>query len=148
MHNHTCFFCSPTDNTLPDAIRIFKKHCEQCQNKIGLQNLKLFTDYFFKTFFAHYKLYQYVFNQEQEKQIVNVDLTVETMPELQPFSDAKDISIWEYEKKMEDVDKTNEKRKAEREQEHLTARKHHEEDINKALEMVEDNQSLSDKEVS
>ena len=133
--------------SLSDAIRMYKKQCEQHQNKISSQNLKIFTDYFFETFFAHYKLYQYVFNREQDKNIIQVDLPVETMTEMQPFSEAKEIAIWEYEKKIEDLQRNQEKRKTERESENLTTKKQMEEEKQSVLEKVGENESLKDQEV-
>lgn len=58
---------------------------ENCSQNGGLEcfdvnQAKLITDYFIESFFQHYKLYQFLFTQEPQEEVVLSELTVEVPP--------------------------------------------------------------------
>lgn len=58
---------------------------ENCSQNGGLEcfdvnQAKLITDYFIDSFFQHYKLYQFLFTQEPQEEVVLSELTVEVPP--------------------------------------------------------------------
>ena len=100
---------------ISESIKLFNSKIKGLFHKVTEQNLKTFTDFFFSTFFHHYKLYQCVFTTEQEKLQIKMDLPVETPVSPSPFKEGKDISIWEYQKKVEAVEQEESVAKKERE---------------------------------
>ena len=70
------------------------------------------------TFMHHFKLFQYVFTQEQERQIAQCNLGIDVPLAPMPFSESKDETLWEYEQKVGEVEQREVERTAERETEH------------------------------
>ena len=102
---------------MTDALKLYNSKLASLSKTVNGQNLKTFTEFFFTTFMTHYKLYQCVFTSEQDKLFIKMDLPVETPPNPLPFKDAKDISVWEYEKQIQAIEEREQERKKEREQE-------------------------------
>ena len=95
---------------LVEAIKIYKKLCLEKQISINDQNLKIFTDYFFTSFMQHYNLYQYVFTNEQSREINITSLKVETVVDPLPFTEAKQAHLWEYEQKYDKIAQEEERK--------------------------------------
>ena len=96
---------------------------------------------------GHFKLYQYVFNKSRDVQNAKVHLQVETPPEPRQFTEGKDVSIWEYEQKIQQIEQTEKERKNERENEQEVSRKQHDEVISDALQDLETEGQPMDREV-
>lgn len=77
-----------------------------------------------------------------------MDLKIETPPENLPFSETKHISIWEYEKRLEDMDAAEEKREKERKAEYDKIQKQQNEDVKNAMDSVDAAVCTTDREVS
>ena len=89
--------------TLPDVIKIFNKLLQTVENQVNETTLHQYSDYIFSSFMTHYKLYQYVFSNDQEFFGLNLELPVETPTEAAPFSQAIDVDVYEYEKQFEQI---------------------------------------------
>ena len=62
--------------------------------------MQTFTEHFFSTFMTHYKMYQYVFCEERDKLFTKLEFEVEAPPHVPELSEAKHISVWEYEQRF------------------------------------------------
>ncbi|XP_015757989.1 PREDICTED: uncharacterized protein C10orf107 homolog isoform X3 [Acropora digitifera] len=77
---------------------------ENCSQNGGLEcfdvnQAKLITDYFIDSFFQHYKLYQFLFTQEPQEEVVLSELTVEvpplaTLPFPPPLDEGMTEEMW------------------------------------------------------
>ena len=81
---------------------------------LGQREYKIFTEYIFNTILPHFKLIRLVFTTARKEQIPHVSLTVDTPFEPGVLKQSKGINVWEYEKRIEELDKkaaekTNEK---------------------------------------
>lgn len=85
--------------TLEDIFDKFKgllvKHAVQrppwSVQIFSLEDVKLITDYVSNTYFRHFKLYRYVFNNQQRLNLRNFDLPVETAPAVAALSE---FQLW------------------------------------------------------
>ena len=81
---------------------------------LGQREYKIFTEYIFNTILPHFKLIRLVFTTARKEQIPHVSLTVDPPFEPGVLKQSKGINVWEYEKRIEELDKkaaekTNEK---------------------------------------
>ncbi|XP_033100737.1 uncharacterized protein C8orf74 homolog [Anneissia japonica] len=97
---------------LSEAIDIFQEKIIHLANMITQDKLKLFTDYFFETFMKHYRLYQFVLTQGQEPMASELDIHVIPPVECLKLKEAKTLKVWEYEQKLEELEREEEERKA------------------------------------
>lgn len=81
---------------------------------LGERNYKVYTDFIFSTFMCHYKLFQYVFMNEREQQIPNIQKIVELPVPSEGLRDAKEIDIWNYNKQLKEIEISEEKATNER----------------------------------
>ena len=89
------------------------KSMELCTS-LGQREYKIFTEYIFNTILPHFKLIRLVFTTARKEQIPHVSLTVDPPFEPGVLKQSKGINVWEYEKRIEELDKkaaekTNEK---------------------------------------
>ncbi|CAH1776008.1 unnamed protein product, partial [Owenia fusiformis] len=99
---------------LVDVIKCYTSKAAQFSDRISENNIKIFTTNYFSTYLTHYKLYKYVFSVEQERNFYSYDLQVDVPIPPLPLKDSKEHNIWEYEKKIADIEAVEEKTKAER----------------------------------
>ena len=111
---------------------LFNNKLQKLVNKISEDNLKTYADFFFSTFFHHYKLYQYVFTKVQDKLQVLVDVELDTPIPPLPLKDGKHISIYEYEQEIHEIE----------EREHTAKEHQHEE-----LEIIHKKDEIAMKEI-
>ncbi|XP_071953517.1 uncharacterized protein C8orf74 homolog [Antedon mediterranea] len=93
---------------LPQAIEIYQEKVLHLSNSIEHEKLKLFTNHFFGTFMKHYRLYQFVLTQGQEPMSSEVNVHVIPPVECQQLKDAKILNIWEYEQKLNILERDEE----------------------------------------
>ncbi|XP_077976532.1 uncharacterized protein C8orf74 homolog [Styela clava] len=93
------------------------------EGKITLQNAQLICKYLTGTFLAHFKLYQYVLSRPQEEHRGHVSLMVEVPTELMKLADADTLQVWEYANKMNEIDKKEEDKRVEVENQRLEIEK-------------------------
>nr|XP_006816643.1 PREDICTED: uncharacterized protein C8orf74 homolog [Saccoglossus kowalevskii] len=98
---------------LLDAIKLYTIISQKYSSTVGENNLKIFTTYFFQTFMQHYKLYQFVFTNEREPMITQYKLHVNTPSECLPFKQGKEFLVWDYEKKIHDMEVKDREKKEE-----------------------------------
>ena len=106
--------CQMLGKTKTQAVHVFKELITSYQHQITEDNIKCFTEYFFTTFMAHYNLYQYVFAEEQNQQIAESDLHVETPAEPNPFKESKPYHLWEYEEKIKEIENCEKQKREEK----------------------------------
>ncbi|KAI0215148.1 hypothetical protein LSAT2_032820 [Lamellibrachia satsuma] len=102
--------------SLVETLKLFKKKSTDCLETVNEHNLSLYSDFFFRTFMQHYKLYQWVYLNQRQLSLNQITLTVETSPKQEPFTEAKPVTLWEYDKKVEAIKEELEQHKLEHEQ--------------------------------
>ena len=132
---------------IPAVIKLYTEKCNQCTSKVPHDKLKLFTEYFFSTFMAHFKLYQFVFTKPREDKTKHDELLIETVESPEPFSSGKPQNIWEYEQRLHELDKAAERRHQERELEVQCTKQNTEEALHKSVKNVENIEAPLTKEV-
>ncbi len=133
--------------SLPETINLYREKCHECQDEVSDNYLKVYSDYMFSTYLQHFKLYQRVFTKDQDCRTIDVNVSVEVPPQPPAFKDGKDVNIWEYEKKLEDIEEKGKERKKEREDTSMTKKREDEEYINKVYEEVDNSEGPLQKEV-
>ncbi len=123
--------------TITEAVKIYTTKCAECSKTVPSQNMKFFTEYFFSSFFTHYKLYQYVFTVERQDNTQKVEHTVEIPPVPEQFASGTPSNIWEYENKIKEMDEAAEQRKQERELQVQTARLQTEQNLRSSMEELD-----------
>ncbi|KAI8916887.1 flagellar C1a complex subunit C1a-32-domain-containing protein [Entophlyctis helioformis] len=69
----------------------------------GPQECKLIVDYAISTIFQHHRLYQYVFTNEQEKQEIELPITLELPPNPPPLSEGITFEAYETEQRAREL---------------------------------------------
>ncbi|KAF6040095.1 C8orf74 [Bugula neritina] len=71
----------------------------------GIENrsMAVYTDYFFSTFMQHYKLYQYVFENERDMTVFSSELAIEPPIPPQELKNAKPPHLHEYEQNLREI---------------------------------------------
>ncbi|XP_785503.1 uncharacterized protein C8orf74 [Strongylocentrotus purpuratus] len=97
---------------LSSAIKIYREISQRYlnENKISESNLRLFTSHLFETYMAHYQLYQMVFTTDREPMTVKQHLDVIPPPEAYPLDEAKPLSVWEYERQINELEEEEKSR--------------------------------------
>lgn len=95
------FLATATDNSITNAIHLYQAQSINLLMEIGERNYKLYTDFLFSTFFTHFQLYKYIMSHPRHEIIPQ--LSMEVQPPVPPpqLNEAKELSIWEYEQKLE-----------------------------------------------
>ncbi len=88
---------------LTEALKLFRGKCSSLGQTLSEANIMSFTEYFFSTFFQHYKLYQFVSCDPQEKLTVEVTYPVDVPESPLPFMEGKSVPVWEYEQKIKAI---------------------------------------------
>ena len=130
------------------VIKLYTTKCSHCADKVPRDKLKIFTEYFFSTFMAHYKLYQYVFTKPREDKTKLEEVLIETTETPETFSKGKPENIWEYEQKLDEIDQAAKKRQSDLESELNNVQSQTEEQLKTTVETVEKMESPLTKEVS
>jgi len=82
---------------LPGALELYKSKCACLGALIDSARLVMFSEFFFTTFFRHYRLYQYASSTEQEPLHSSLWLSIHTPPDCLPqISDGVAPDVWEY----------------------------------------------------
>ena len=65
-----------TGLSLVETLKLFKKKSTDCLETVNEHNLSLYSDFFFRTFMQHYKLYQWVYLNQRQLSLNQITLTV------------------------------------------------------------------------
>jgi hypothetical protein len=90
-----------------EGVCRYKSLCEDLQFVVDTSRLAVFTDYFFATFFAHYRLYQLVTSGEPPRntQSACLHLPLQSVPSsFPPLNQGQDPEIWDYEHKIQTLE--------------------------------------------
>lgn len=134
--------------TLTETVRIYTAQADNLVGKVSPRNLKIYTEFFFNSFMKHFNLFQYVFSIKQEECRQKIELEVETPGSPVPFADAKEVAVYEYEKKMQEIEEAEGQRKDERIREKREVAQNSEGVIRKSYEEVSSIEPPLDREVS
>ena len=99
---------------LTEAIKTFNKLLHSVGGKVNEASLRQYSEYVFSTYMCHYKLYQYVFNNDQELLGIKMELPVETPTDAAPFTQAIDVDVYEYEKLYKQIESREKETQEER----------------------------------
>ncbi len=130
------------------AIKLLQAKCSQSATQVPAPKLKQFTEYFFSTFMAHYKLYQFVFTQPREDQTSTDTLIVETVESVDNLNTGKPHHIWDYEQKVKELDEAAERRQMELAAKASSAQLHKQENTSERLQSLENVEPPIEREVS
>ncbi|XP_067839880.1 uncharacterized protein C8orf74 homolog [Heptranchias perlo] len=82
--------------TMQDAVGKLRDKCEQYQNKLNPNYLQHLVNHFLRTFFRHYRLYQFVLCEVRELDQTIQNLEVHVPQEVPPLKDGIDVELWKY----------------------------------------------------
>ena len=136
-----------TGKTLPEIIQVFNRLISEVQGSINTDNLKIYTDYFFSTFMTHFKLYQYVFTINRERMQIKVSKSVDTPSDPMPFTEAKDVDVYEYEQKYKHIETEEKKAQEERFKRQEQSKLEDFEKLHNSLQTVDNAESPLDRQV-
>lgn len=91
------------DKDLTDALQFLKLQSFELADLLGERNFPIYTDFVFQTYLRHFKLFKYVFTKERDTLKPNVTLKVETPSDPGVMKTSKPESVWEYERRYEDI---------------------------------------------
>lgn len=81
---------------------------------LGERDYKIFSSFVFETLLPHFKLYKLVFTTPREEQIPNFPVSIEPPFESGTLKETKPLKVWEYEKKIEEIEAKEEQKEKER----------------------------------
>ena len=81
---------------------------------LGERNFKVYMDFLFSTFLQHFKLFQFVFTNDREKQVPNVQLEVIPPKASESMKEAKEIQVWEYQQNYQELQRKETEKQNER----------------------------------
>lgn len=82
--------------------------------ELGERNFKVYMDFLFSTFLQHFKLFQFVFTKDREKQVPNVQLEVIPPKASESMKEAKEIQVWEYQQNYQELQRKETEKQNER----------------------------------
>jgi hypothetical protein len=82
--------------------------------ELGERNFKVYMDFLFSTFLQHFKLFQFVFTNDREKQVPNVQLEVIPPKASESMKEAKEIQVWEYQQNYQELQRKETEKQNER----------------------------------
>ncbi|GFO04676.1 hypothetical protein PoB_003118100 [Plakobranchus ocellatus] len=91
------------DHRLADAITDFKEKSEIIA-PLSDRHKQQYTDFVYQTVLCHYSLYKYVFSHLREVVCPKITKEVEVPPIVPRLHTGKDIVVWDYQKKVEEVE--------------------------------------------
>ena len=59
-----------------EALKLFKRKSAECLQSVSEHNLNIYGDFVLRTFMQHYKLYQFVYLNERERNVINTTIQV------------------------------------------------------------------------
>ncbi|XP_043538301.1 uncharacterized protein C8orf74 homolog isoform X1 [Chiloscyllium plagiosum] len=89
--------------TMQEALRKLRNKCNQYQCKLNLSCLQQLVNYFFGTFFRHYRLYQFVLCEAREIDQITHNLEVHIPPDIPPLKDGIDTELWKHQRYMTEL---------------------------------------------
>lgn len=99
---------------LLDVLKFVQSQSDDLGCELGERNFKVFMDFLFSTFLQHFKLFQFVFTNDREKQIPCVQLEVIPPKASVPMKEAKELQVWEYLQKYEELQRKETEKQNER----------------------------------
>ena len=113
FHDVEIFFLSDCEN-ITEILGFYRSKSVDLCTSLGEREYKIFTDYIFNTVLAHFKLIKFVFTNARKEQIPNVSVHVNPPFDPSVLKQSKGLNIWEYEQKMGELERKEEKRANER----------------------------------
>ncbi|XP_061166192.1 uncharacterized protein C8orf74 homolog [Saccostrea echinata] len=91
---------------LTESLQFLKLQSFELADILGERNFPIYMDYVFLTFLRHFKLFKYVFSKNRDILKPNVAMTIETPVDPGDMKTSKPEAVWEYEKRYEDIQRT------------------------------------------
>ncbi|XP_008149072.1 uncharacterized protein C8orf74 homolog [Eptesicus fuscus] len=89
--------------SLTEAITILRNKLSDYQGQFNTTHLLALCDYFYNTFIRHYRLYQYVLDQDQEVNLTVNHVEVCVPPQPLPLAEGKDRDLWKLEQQLAEL---------------------------------------------
>jgi len=96
------FFQHLLEGSMPQAVRALHTLAVSYveAGHLRLDSAKKLTSYFVSSVLSHFKLYQFVFNQEQDDDTSRMELKVETPVNEMTLKDAQPLAHWKYQQHL------------------------------------------------
>ena len=78
---------------------------------MNIEHVKYLTEYIAHTFLKHFKLYQHVFQNKQERLVIQLQKQISCPPPQDAMKNSVPFDIWQYEHSQKLLDQAEEKRK-------------------------------------
>ncbi|KAK1343023.1 hypothetical protein QTO34_015793 [Cnephaeus nilssonii] len=89
--------------SITEAITILRNKLSDYQGQFNTTHLLALCDYFYNTFIRHYRLYQYVLDQDQEVNLTINHVEVCVPPQPLPLAEGKDRDLWKLEQQLAEL---------------------------------------------
>ncbi|KAL4236124.1 hypothetical protein ACF0H5_004510 [Mactra antiquata] len=99
---------------ITDILGFFNNNAVDLLDNLGEREYKIYSTYIFQTILPHFKLYQLVFTTPRDEQTPIVNVKVNPPFEANTLKQTKPLKVWEYEKKIEEMEEKEHTRVNER----------------------------------
>lgn len=120
--DHVCLVVKFANNILTnsigkellDVLKLIQSQSSELGIELGERNFKVYMDFLFSTFLQHFKLFQFVFTNDREKQVPYVQLEVIPPKASESMKEAKEIQVWEYQQNYQELQRKETEKQNER----------------------------------
>lgn len=103
-----------TGKEVLDVLKFIQSQSSELGIELGERNFKVYMDFLFSTFLQHFKLFQFVFTNDREKQVPYVQLEVIPPKASESMKEAKEIQVWEYQQNYQELQRKETEKQNER----------------------------------
>lgn len=90
---------------ITDILGFFNMQASDLLQTLGEREYKIFSTYVFETLLPHFKLYRLVFTTPRKEQIPKCPIHIEPPFDVQTLKESKPLKVWEYERKVEELER-------------------------------------------
>lgn len=108
------YFCVAGCDKITDILGFYNSQAAELIHILGEREYKIYSSYVFETILPHFKLYRLVVTTPRTEQIPKCPINLEPPFDTSYLKESKPLKIWEYEKKIEELEKKEEERVRER----------------------------------
>ncbi|XP_045160414.1 uncharacterized protein C8orf74 homolog [Mercenaria mercenaria] len=99
---------------ITDILGFYNSQASELIQTLGEREYKIYSSFIFETILPHFKLYKLVFTTPRAEQIPNYPIALEPPFDAKTLKETKPLKVWEYEKKIKEVEVKEEEREKER----------------------------------
>ncbi|XP_060556460.1 uncharacterized protein C8orf74 homolog isoform X2 [Ruditapes philippinarum] len=99
---------------ITDILGFYNSQSTDLIQTLGERDYKIYSSFVFETILPHFKLYKLVFTTPRAEQIPNLPIAVKPPFESGTLKETKPLKVWEYEKRIQDLEAKEEQKEKER----------------------------------